>query len=225
MSPETLDGCCVFLHHNYVDGYKDRESTNGPLQPILPGFQKTDEITWGNFISAAFLKELRASAHHIHGLGAFISELEQLLSSKYPLALPGAWEIYAQDLLNAQEQHSVPRPLCIIQPPAPSEQLCSFTPQATLFLDNVECNTEGVAVKYYPAGKTSPVVLDPQRGFGRPTIRNTRVSAKALWEYYTAGDTLDYLSDTWDYISEADIRSAIAFVEQSRKYNPTLLGF
>ncbi|MGH2731827.1 MAG: DUF433 domain-containing protein, partial [Actinomycetota bacterium] len=60
----------------------------------------------------------------------------------------------------------------------------------------------------FPAGKDSPIVIDPQRAFGAPSIRGIRTDVLA--ELIDAGDALEEVAENFDLPVEL-VKAAVAF--------------
>jgi uncharacterized protein (DUF433 family) len=90
-----------------------------------------------------------------------------------------------------------------------------LTPSTEAFLDRVEFAPKGEqwAERIYPAGKDSPVVMDPDRSSGAPTVRGIRT--EALVELVDAGEPIDEVADTFALDNET-LRAALAY-ELSRQ--------
>jgi uncharacterized protein (DUF433 family) len=71
--------------------------------------------------------------------------------------------------------------------------------------------TDDVVARVRPAGKTSPVVIDPEFSFGRPSIRG--VATERIAGLYRSGDSPEFLSEAYD-LPVADINAAIAYETQ-----------
>ncbi len=56
------------------------------------------------------------------------------------------------------------------------------------FLDTVEYENELVR-RWWPLGKTEPIVVDPDYGFGLPVIEGSAVRTEIVAERHRAGDT------------------------------------
>lgn len=72
------------------------------------------------------------------------------------------------------------------------------------------CNETSLAEKYWPLGKKRTVVVDPHRGFGRPTISETNITTESIAHMVSAGEPRQFVSEMYD-IPEAAVRDAIEF--------------
>jgi uncharacterized protein (DUF433 family) len=86
---------------------------------------------------------------------------------------------------------------------------------ASRFLRNIEFHPpdDGEATRIHPAGRASPVVIDPLVRFGRASVQG--VSTERLWELAEAGEPFAQIADGYD-MPEDLVRAAIAHEEQLR---------
>ena len=82
-----------------------------------------------------------------------------------------------------------------------------IAPWVEEFLSKVEFERE-IAHRYRPAGRDDPVVIDPQRSFGIPTVCHIRT--EILYEMSLAGDPISDIADSYN-LSQDKIESAIRF--------------
>ncbi len=66
------------------------------------------------------------------------------------------------------------------------------------FSKKIEYSTEGIAQKYYPNGKESSVVVDPQIQFGSPTIKGTGVTTDTIYKYYKGGEKVEFIANIFN---------------------------
>lgn len=65
---------------------------------------------------------------------------------------------------------------------------------AELFLERVEfASGEGLAVRLWPQGKDSPVVIDPDARFGEPSVRG--IPTESIAEQVRGGDIIEAVAD------------------------------
>lgn len=68
----------------------------------------------------------------------------------------------------------------------------------------------GIAMRIYPRGKDSPLVVDPKVRGGRVTIRGTTLTTDIVKGRVLSGDPLDLIADDFQ-ITRDDIDAAVAF--------------
>jgi uncharacterized protein (DUF433 family) len=75
------------------------------------------------------------------------------------------------------------------------------------FSDNGEAGG-GEARRFWPAGKASPVVFDPEIGFGAATVRGIRTEAIA--ELVDAGEPMDEVAQDFQ-LSLGQVKAALSY--------------
>ena len=71
-----------------------------------------------------------------------------------------------------------------------------------------------LAMRFYPAGRKSCVVVDPRHSFGRPVIAGTNITTEALGCLIRGGDRIDDIA--------ADFRLELTQVEEAWKFERAL---
>lgn len=70
----------------------------------------------------------------------------------------------------------------------------------------------GLASKYYPLGKDKSVVISPDHQFGSPTLENTNIIPKIIYDLYIAGESISFISDLYN-IKEGMVEDAIEYLK------------
>ncbi len=71
-----------------------------------------------------------------------------------------------------------------------------------------------IAVRYYPRGQDSPIVVDPKIQFGMPTIKGTRLDVATVYEMYQGGESIELISSQYSISKEA-AKASIKFFEDA----------
>lgn len=143
-------------------------------------------VTWGEFVEAGFLREYRKS-RSLQRLRPVIDKLRESFGVPYPLAHfkpfvgPGL-----QLTLEAQRSAGLPEDLTIVYEIMTGQLVLAYP--ARDFVRRVDFAESGEqwAQRIHPAGRGSPVVIDPGFSFGAPTIRGIKTGAIA--ELVEAGE-------------------------------------
>lgn len=69
---------------------------------------------------------------------------------------------------------------------------------------------DGIALRWHPAGRTRPIVIDPRISFGRPYILGKGISTDVIRSRFAAGESIDDIADDLD-VNEAEAEAAIRF--------------
>jgi uncharacterized protein (DUF433 family) len=197
--------------HYWLEGGVRGERTYRPvIRPERRGGHPA--VTWAEFIEAGLLREYRRT----HGvpmaeLRAFIDHLREHYDVPYPLAHKQPFVGGRQLILEAQEAAGLDAESCLVA--WASGQLI-LTPLSEAFVQRVTW-ADDIAAGWRPHDDPkSPVRMDPEVRFGKPTIRG--VSTEALWEHVEAGDD-DIAALAQDFsLSITDVRWALAYENSVR---------
>ena len=85
-----------------------------------------------------------------------------------------------------------------------------LTHPAESFLERVEFDDdqEGFVVRLWPAGRESPVVIDPEVRFGTPSVRG--IPTEVLAEQVVAGDSIESVSADFN-LDLTDVIAALSY--------------
>lgn len=171
-----------------------------------------DAVTWGEFVEAGLLREYRRKRVSLQKMRPFIEGMRAQLEMPYPLAHYRPLIDHASRKLVYELQHETALP--------PSMYLVEFeggqmelAPAALQFLDHVDFEPSGAAERYWPAGKQSPVAIDPDIAFGMPQIRGIRT--ESLAESVDAGESTEEAAKTWG-IDPVDVDAALKWEHRHR---------
>ncbi len=79
-----------------------------------------------------------------------------------------------------------------------------------LLYKGVEFNRESIAMRWWPHGTESPVVVDPDRNFGRPTVASCGVPAEILAQQVSVIGSIESVA-SWYEVSQDEVRAALDF--------------
>ncbi len=159
-----------------------------------------------------YLREYRRKGVPLQRLRPVIDELRKEFATPYPLATAKPY-LYGKELvLQLQHKNGIPRSIAIV---ISSGQTIALADEAMRFLKKVEFDPpdQGDVRRVHPAGRASPVVIDPLVRFGRPSVQG--VATERLWELFDAGESVDEIADGYDMAVEL-VAAAVAYEEQQR---------
>jgi uncharacterized protein (DUF433 family) len=166
-------------------------------------------VTWGEFVEAGYLKEYRSRSVPLPELRRFIDELRGELHVRYPLAhLQPYVSAHRRLVLELQKTAGLPPEFGLVLEVTSGQLLLGRAAES--FIEHVEFSEEGdnSAVRVFPVGKESPVVIDPHRSFGAPSIRGVRT--EALAELIDAGEPPEGVAEDFDLPVEL-VKAAVAY--------------
>ena len=167
------------------------------LQPVLEPATQTaaDKLSFVNLIEAHMLVALRTT-HKVsmQKIRSATSWLKEETGSAHPLA--ECWietdgmDVFVEhlgQLINANERGQV-----------------FIRGVMELFLHRIERDSSGIPVLFYPFTRglaekcPKDIVMTPEVLFGRPVIKDTRVSTQILVERFLAGDSLRVIAGDYE---------------------------
>jgi uncharacterized protein (DUF433 family) len=167
-------------------------------------------VTWGEFVEAAYLREYRRAQNvGLNVLRPFIAELRDRFEIPYPLAHFRPFVAEGGRLVqDVQKALEIPPALWAVVEVSGGQLL--LTAPAESYLSHVEFSEgdDPWAIRLRPAGKQSPVVIDPEMGFGAPTVNGIRT--EALAELVDAGEPIEDVANDYG-LQPAVLKAALAY--------------
>ncbi|MFG1822534.1 DUF433 domain-containing protein [Microbispora bryophytorum] len=192
----------------WIDGYSRRGREYRPIVRQSP--TREDLVTWGEFVETRLLSEFRDAGVPIINMRPAIEALRAQTASRYPLA-------HSASLLTPMGKELVKR----IQDEVHLNQELRLvvlrngqymlTPPAELYVNAMEFNDDGEAVRMLPDPDFPEVVLDPFRAFGEPAVRS--VPTEVIAEQVRAGDPEELVAELYDLPLE-HVRAAVLFEQR-----------
>lgn len=195
--------------HYWLEGGTRRGTTYPPILRLESTGSRG--VSWAEFIEAGFLKGYRRDLDvPMQELREFIAILRDEFGVKYPLATEQPWVASGKLVIEAQDKAGLPEDLWLY---APVGKQGLLLPPAQSFLERVEFDG-GIAVRWkVMPGTESPVVIDPERRFGKPSVKG--ISTAVLWEYANDGYTDPEIANDFQ-LTMADVTWAVAYETQAR---------
>jgi uncharacterized protein (DUF433 family) len=167
-------------------------------------------VTWAEFVEAGLLSKYRGRNVTLEEVRRFIGVLREKTGVPYPLAHQRPWALNGRLLVEAQKASELP-PEYWLYAPTDGQMLLALTP-AQEFLDRVKFEQDE-AVLWRPKGPSSPVVIDPDSRFGRPSVNG--ISTYVLKEYSDDGYGYDEIAEEFD-LDVRDVELAVAYELESK---------
>lgn len=188
--------------HYWLEGSSRGRKTYLPI--IREGATGSRVVTWGEFVEAALLRSYRRELRvPMLQLRLFIQTLRESTGNSYPLAHHRPWVAGRDLLFRAQESADVPPEFWLV-----SNSQGVLTSSGDAFLHRVRW-AHGVASAYRPHNDaSSPVIVDPEVRFGRPSIKG--ISTSAIADEVEAGASAAEVARDF-HLDLRDVRWAVAF--------------
>jgi uncharacterized protein (DUF433 family) len=167
--------------HYWLEGENWRGHEYLPVIRPEPTGQKV--VTWAEFVEAGLVSQYRrADKVPLDGVRRFIAILREKTGEPYPLARERPWAASQRlVILQAQAGAGLDAEYLLY---APVDNQLLLLPPANQFLDRVDFKDDA-AVLWRPAGRESPVVIDPELRSGKPSVDG--ISTTVLKEYSDEG--------------------------------------
>ena len=152
-------------------------------------------VTWGELVEARYLLGYRRDLQvGLPALRKWVSLVREELDVPYPLAHQQPWVGPGRRLLwDAQNSAELPADLWAMWEATSGQVL--LTAPAESFLERVKFEHDE-AVRIFPVGTDSPIVIDPEVRFGMATIRG--IPTEAIIDQIQGGDPVEVVADDFD---------------------------
>lgn len=192
----------------WLEGKTYRGRTHLPVIREEPTGVRT--VTWAEFVEAGLLSQYRARNTTLDEVRRFISILREETGEPYPLAHERPWALNGRLLLEAQQASELPPEYWLYAPTDGQLLMPLYTAQQ--FVDRVTFERDE-AVLWRPLGRDSPVVIDPDTRFGRPSVKG--ISTSVLKEYSDDGYDYDEIAEEFS-LTVRDVELAVAYELESK---------
>lgn len=169
----------------WLEGQTKRGKTYLPVlrdQPSGSGL-----VTWGEFVEAGFLSAYRHKDVPLGEVRIFIDSLRQKLGIPYPLAHFRPFVSSSRRLvIDLQESAGLSPEFALALEVSTGQLVLSGASETFLAKVEFAPDENQPAVRVFPSGRKSPVVIDANKSFGAPNIRGIRTDVLA--ELVDAGE-------------------------------------
>ncbi len=188
----------------WIDGYERRGRRYEPL--VRAESTGSDVVTWGEFVETRLIAEYRSRGVAVVRMRPAIMALRRAFETDYPLATarPFLNEDGRDLVLRVQDETVLSPSLRFV---VRTNQSVMLSVEVQRFQQDAEYE-ETDEVRRFRLFGTPNVVLDPEYGFGEPTVRGRRLRVSAIAEAIAAGEARDDIKATWD-ISDAVVDDAL----------------
>lgn len=190
--------------HYWLEGGEQRGHQYMPVIRLQPTGSRI--VTWAEFVEAGLLRQYRRD-HRIPMLQLrnFIDELRQRQGVAYPLAHEQPWFSGREMLAEVQEQIGLDGNFALVTRYGNQYLLTSA---GESFLQRVEFH-DSVAAAWRPHNEPgSPVIIDPDVRFGRPSVRG--ISTAVLYEHSEDGESAEEIAKVFG-LRVREVRMAVSY--------------
>jgi uncharacterized protein (DUF433 family) len=178
---------------HWLEGGKRRGTWYPPILREEPSGYT--DMTWGEVVEARYLRAYRKDkAVSMQQLRPFIRAMREEFRVPYPLAHFKPFIGEGRRLLaEIQERVDMPEDLQVVYEVTSGQRI--LDPRVTEFLDRVHFAETGQreALRLWPAGDESPVVMDPRFSSAAATVQGVRT--EVLAELHEAGMPVELIAE------------------------------
>ena len=196
---DRLLGVSAGTARRWIDGYERLGRRYEPL--IRSETTGSDVVTWGEFVETRLIAEYRRHGVAVTRMRPAIMALRREFDSEYPLATAKPFlSAEGQELVMAvQEETGLSPALRFVL--RTRQSLLGLSMEVRRFHQDAEYEDTNEVQRLRVLG-TSNVVLDPERGFGEPTIRGRRLRVSSIAEAISTGQPRSEIKDLWNISDE-----------------------
>lgn len=197
----------------WIDGYERKGKMYPPV--IRDHSTGVDTVTWGEFVEAGYLREYRAKQVSLQYLRPVIGLLRERLNVQYPLATLRPYASGRELALEVQQLVGLDPDLSIVI--IGRDGSLRLADPAASFMEKVDFAGGDIAERLFPLGRDVPVVLDPERSFGEPTVPGG-VRTEVLAELVDAGEEPEHLAEIYS-LPVGDVRQAVEYEHRRGEFS------
>lgn len=185
---------------------------HGVLQPPVLREEPTgsNDVNWGEYVEARYLRAYRdTKGVSMQRLRPFISALREEFGVPYPLAhFKPFVDKRRRLLLELQGETDLPSEFSMVYEHRSGQIVLDA--RTSDFLDRVDFAEHGdrEALRLYPAGRRSPVLMQPGLSSAAATVRGVRT--ENLVELADAGMAVDEIAEDFELDPE-DVKAALSY--------------
>ena len=187
-------------------GYERHGRTYAPA--INPGVRTVageGALAFLDLVELMFIVGLRRSGHSFPKIHEAHQVLARLMQTEHPFAIRQAFAdpagIYA--LLRREGEDEL-----LVELKGAAQ--ITLRPALHQYLEQLDFGLDEHAERWYPAGRASPVVVDPEISFGAPVVAGTRIETAALADLYQGDDSVEEIAWLFD-LEPAEVNAAVEF--------------
>lgn len=79
-----------------------------------------------------------------------------------------------------------------------------------MFFQKLDFNDESIVERFWPMGRDKEIVIDPNRQFGQPVLKNNNIYPETLYNLYLGGDSIEFISEIYE-LSQKEVTDALEY--------------
>ena len=183
----------------WIDGYERRGQRYEPLVRV----ERTgsDIVTWGEFVETRLIAEYRRHGINVARMRPAIMALRKEFATDYPLATAKPFlDVEGRELvMRVQDEISLRPSLRFVV--RNQQSMLALSMEVRRFQQDADYEDTSEVRRLRLLG-TATVVMDPEYGFGEPTIKGRRLLVSAIAEAIEAGERREDIKQLWGITDE-----------------------
>ena len=187
----------------WLEGYAyyDTHGQRVVQPPITPGVQREESVSFLDLVEIAAIGRLKEAGFSLRMIREIVCNYQKILGVLRPLTTlrfkTGGHEVFVDRgdvLLEVGRKKRMQAWNEVLQP----------------FLQELEYDANQLAACWWPLGRSIPVVIDPEYGFGFPVVAKSGVRTEIILERFRAGDLEEQISADFN-IEQVHVERALQF--------------
>lgn len=79
-----------------------------------------------------------------------------------------------------------------------------------LFFKNLEFDDDSIASKFWPLGKEKSIIVNPNKQFVHPVIKETNIYPETIFNLYKGGESIEFIAYAYD-LDKKSVEDAITY--------------
>ena len=186
--------------HGY--SYRSREGERVQKPPVGKAARSSEAaVSFADLVEIAAIRGLRALGFSLPKIREVVDICQEIFESDRPL-LSHTFRVGGRDAFVQGKKGVL---VSVLR----GKRTTAWNDVLEPFLETVDYQ-DGWAQRWWPAGRSSQVVLDPQFGYGLPVVEGTGVRTEILVERGEAGDSIDQIAADFG-VSTESVRDALKY--------------
>ncbi len=191
----------------WLNKFWDERLAESPSSKFSWGDGRSKSVNFYTLMEFFVFYQLRK-----HGISVGkILKTHQFLSNKFGIAYPFA----SYQIMTDGKS--------ILFSPDSGESIVTATPKLQHnitgiikeFVEKIDfAGDQKLAMRFFPDGRKSSIVIDPERQFGQPIIMGTNILAKTIYSMHKGGETDEFIADVYN-LDRSQVNDAVAYFRKA----------
>ena len=168
--------------------------------PVSPRDQDRGGVSFSDLVEIVAIGRFKAMGFGVPAVREVVANCQQLFGDAHPLSTQ-SFKIGGRQVFIEREG--------ALREVLHSRGQLAWDEVLAPFLDSLDYDGS-FARRWWPLGRTRPVVIDPDYGYGLPVVAESGVRTEILRERFQAGDSFEQIASDFN-VSAQQVESAIQF--------------